>query len=425
MPRRSKGPRLYLRKSRSDRIGSSDVWVIRDGSTEISTGCGAESLHGPDGAESKLADYIALKWTPAPTVRSGDPEAILVADVLAFYAQRKAPKLADPVSAAIRVRTLLTWWGDKTLADVKLSTCEDYVTLRTTQPLKQAKYGAALDKRVSIACARRELEDLSAAIGFWAKENPLVRRPIVSLPPKNESPRDALTRSQAAALLLAAMGWRWEPFPTGKPNHAGIKGRWKRLSLSARLNRAHLRRFVLIGLYTGTRPGVIPKVLWEESPTQAWTDLDSGTIYRRGKRETEHRTKRRPLVKMPDRLLAHMRRWRAADLVALAERRAADEAKGREGASDQLSTVLHHGGRPIAGRIRRGFAALVRDAALDPDITPHWMRHTCCTWLMEGGTDLWEAAKYTGMTTKTLEDHYGHHRPDHQEGARRALGRPR
>ncbi len=425
MPRRPKGPRLYLRKSRTDRAGSNDVWVIRDGSTEISTGCGAESLHGPDGAEAQLADYIAKKWTPEPTVRSGEPEAILVADVLAFYAQRKAPKLADPVSAAIRVRTLLEWWGDKTLADVKMSACEDYIAFRTTQPLKQAKYGAALDKRVSIACGRRELEDLSAAIGFWAKENPLIRRPIVSLPPKDESPRDALTRSQAAALLLAAMGWRWTPDVTGKPNFEGVRGRWKRLGKSARLNRKHLRRFLLIGFYTGTRPGVIPKILWEEGAKQAWTDLTTGTIYRRGKHETEHKTKRRPLVRMPNRLLTHMRRWRRRDDLERLERIEAFEAAGGEMTPDVqfLTTVIHHGGVPVAGRIRRGFAALVRDAGLDRAITPHWLRHTCCTWLMEGGADLWEAAKFTGMTTKTLEDHYGHHRPDHQGGARRALQR--
>ena len=56
------------------------------------------------------------------------------------------------------------------------------------------------------------------------------------------------------------------------------------------------------------------------------------------------------------------------------------------------------------------------------NITPHWLRHTCATLLLEGGASLWDAAAYTGMTTKTLETCYGHHRPNHQSGARRALG---
>jgi len=435
MSRRSKGPRLYLRAARPDRAQDS-LWVIRDGSREISTGCPEHRLSGPDGAEQKLADYIAQKWAPgAVAVRSGDPASVLVAEVLAFYAQKKAPKLANPGATAARVKALADWWGDgKTLADVKLSTCEAYVEYRIKQPLKQARRGAALEKRVTVQGARRELEDLSAAITFWAKEYPLHPRPVVTLPAKDESPRDALTRDQAAALLLAAMGWRRERVPPGSggAGRAGEPGewRWKRLSKSARANRAHLRRFVLIGLYTGTRPGVIPKLLWEEAATQAWVDLEAGTIYRRGKREREHRTKKRPLVKVPRRLLAHLWRWKRLDdahnskLAKNGLSKASStsvETEKRGITTRPVSTVLHHGGEPITGKIRRGFAACVRDAGLDPDITPHWLRHTCATWLMEAGVDPWDAAGYTGMTTATLEKCYGHHRPDHQDKARRAL----
>jgi len=55
--------------------------------------------------------------------------------------------------------------------------------------------------------------------------------------------------------------------------------------------------------------------------------------------------------------------------------------------------------------------------------SPHWMRHTCATWLMEAGVDMWDAAAFTGMTVKVLEDHYAHHRPDYQSAARGAFGR--
>lgn len=93
MARRSKGPRLYLRAGRADR-NSEAVWVIRDGSREISTGCGPDRLSGSDGAEAQLAAYIASKWTPDETQRTGDPADVLVAEALAFYAQKRAPKLA-------------------------------------------------------------------------------------------------------------------------------------------------------------------------------------------------------------------------------------------------------------------------------------------------------------------------------------------
>lgn len=404
MSRRSKGPRLYLRAGRiHPRTGQPipDIYYIRDGTAQVSTGCGPERLGD---AEQALAEYIAQKWTPTTVEpqRDGDPASTYVAEVLALYLQDKLPSSPDPVSLKGRFASLLAFWGEDTLADVKRSRCAEYVAWRTSQPIKA--YTKSAPKFASTQAARRDLEDLSSAIGHWAAEHPLNRRPKVTLPEKPESPRDALTRDQAAALLKAAMGWR-----------LGADGKWKRLPPSSRANRAHVRRFILIGLYTGTRPGVIPKLLWHESPSQAWVDLDKRTIYRRGKAEKDHRTKRRPLVRMPDRLVAHMKRWQSAD--------ARHQVEAGEGeAPKPLTSVLHHGGVPITGRIRKSFLGCVRDAGLPEEITPHWMRHTCATWLMEAGVPVWDAAAYTGMTTQTLEKCYGHHRADHQGGARRALG---
>lgn len=407
MSRRSKGPRLYLRKGRLDsRSGQRlpDIYFIRDGQTERSTGCGPESIAD---AERQLADYIAEKWSPEATSdtgqRSGDPASIFIAEVAALYLLEKAPKAPDPSGVKARFKALLDFWGEMTLADVKRSTCEAYVAERITHPIASAK-DPTTARRVSAQGARRELEDLSAAIGYWAGEHPLDRRPKVALPEKPESPRDALTRSQAALLLLAAMGW-----------YRDDKGKWKRRGLSARANRAHLRRFILIGLYTGTRPGVVPKLLWEESPTSAWIDLEDGVIYRRGRDEREHKTKKRTLVRIPGRLLAHLKRWRDIDKLEMARR-------NREGLP-VTNSVLHHGGVPISGRIRRGYESCVRDAGLPDDVTPHWHRHTAATWLMERDAKPWDAAGFLGMTMKTLEDNYGHHRPGHQSSALKAMGR--
>lgn len=86
------------------------------------------------------------------------------------------------------------------------------------------------------------------------------------------------------------------------------------------------------------------------------------------------------------------------------------------------NALIHHGGRPLAGRICTGFEGCIRDAGLPPEVTPHWLRHTAATWLMQNGVDPWEAAGYLGMNLKTLIDNYGHHQPDHQAGARRGIG---
>lgn len=400
MPRRAKGPRLYLRTGRRDaRTGKPlpDVWFIRDGSVERSTGCGPGQQSA---AERALADYLAAKFT-APKLKADsrrDPAQVLVAEVVALYSQDKAAASGlDPATFDRFVANLLSWWADKTLLDVKRSTCQAYADHRMQQP--DARYkDPAKAPRVSSETARRELEMLSAAIGYWHEEDTLTTRPLVWLPDKPESPREALTRSQAARLLKAALGYRLN----------AETGKWERLGGSARKNRAHLRRFILIGLYTGTRHSAMRALLWEESLHQAWVDLDKGMIYRRGRGERET-TKRRPVVKLPKRLLAHMRRWRAAD---------AERSKE----FGQFVSVLHHGGEPIAGKIRTGFEGCVSDAGLPPEITPHWMRHTAATWLMESGVDMWEAAGYLGMSVTTLEKHYGHHRPDHQSAASRAIG---
>lgn len=393
MSRRAKGPRLYLREGRTGRAA---VWVIRDSSVERSTGFPADRLGE---AERDLAAYIAAKWTPeagAAIRNRRDPDQIGIDEVLALYAMERAPHLmSDAKSTAGFIAHLNGWWRDMRLSEIKRSTCQAYVAHRTAQPIRHGKTG----RLVSDQAARRELETLSAAVGYWHGEDPLVTRPRVWLPEKPESPRDAITRDEAARLLRAAMGWRLA-HDSGEDGPA----RWRRLGASARANRKHLRRFILIGLYTGTRHTAIKALLWHESPTQAWVDLDKGMIYRRGRRERQSATKRRPVVKIPPRLLAHMRRWKRLD----------------EGRGD--ASVIHHGAGPIAGKIRRGFAACVRDGGLRAEITPHWMRHTCATWLMEGGAELWDAAAYTGMTTAVLEKHYGHHRPDHQKGALRAIG---
>lgn len=433
MPRPRKGPRLYLRPARPAKRQLAG-WVIKDGALEVGTGCGPEQRTE---AEIALGDYLTQKHRPegqGGPARGGarDPADVLVADVLNLYAAEKGPRLADPVSASYRIESLLDFWTvdtsaaarpdgrDATLAGIRRSTCAGYVEWRTAQPRRSFK-DPETAPRVTDQSARRELEDLSAAIGWFAAEHPLTRRPTVTLPEKAESPRDALTRDQAARLLKAALGYRWDPdlidAGTGRP------GGWIKLGATARTNRAHLRRFLMLGFYTGTRHTVLLKLLWLESPTQAWIDLEGGVIYRRGRRERDIKTKRRPICQIPPRLLSCLRRWRRMDdaLQARLQQRHLD-AGGDLAKLPQLASVIHFGGQPLAGRIRTGFESLVADAGLDPGITPHWMRHSCATWLMEADVRPWIAAGFMGMSTQMLEDTYGHHRPNHQAETRLGAG---
>ena len=53
--------------------------------------------------------------------------------------------------------------------------------------------------------------------------------------------------------------------------------------------------------------------------------------------------------------------------------------------------------------------------------TPHTLRHTAATWLMQLGVDFWVASGYLGMTVATLTTVYGHHHPDFQKAVKNAF----
>lgn len=408
MSRTSKGPRLYLRKGRRKADGTRipDRYFIRDGSVEIGTGCGPDGREGPGGAEEQLAEYILAKYAVPVAesaedgrARRSDPAQVYVAEVLAEYATGPALKLANPAKEASFIETLLPWWDDKTLADVKRSSCEAYVTKRLNDPNRTYTKDLENAPRVGAQTARRELECLQTAISKWHEEHHLKVVPHVVLPVKAETPRDALTRDMAARLLKAAMGYRFTeghgPVQPGRLR----PGTWKRLSLSSRQNRKHLCRFILISIYTGSRSGVTMGALWDESTQNPWADVDRGVMYRRGREVREHKNKRRPVVAFPNRLLAHLRRWRSLD-----------RCRG-------INSVIHFNGSPIL-RVKRAFESCVVDAGLEDQISPHWLRHTSATWLMEKNADPWNAASFLGMSVITLVRNYGHHRPGYQDDVR-------
>jgi integrase len=106
-------------------------------------------------------------------------------------------------------------------------------------------------------------------------------------------------------------------------------------------------------------------------------------------------------VRLPPRLLAHLRRWRDRKLIA--------------------TCFVEFNGKPVAS-VKKGFKRAVGLARLPGKVTPHTLRHTAATWLMQRGVTIWEAAGFLGMSPEVLQDTYGHHHPDHLHGAAAAIG---
>lgn len=370
MPRRRQPPRLYLREDEQ-------VWLIRDGTKSVRTGCSAADR---EAAERALADYLARKFTPA--VRERDPDRLSVAEVLTAYGREHAPHKASRETIGYAIEALLSWWGSRSIAEVNGPNCRAYAAARQR----------------SAGLIRRELGVLGAAINFWHKNHgPLIAVPAVTLPDAPSGRQRWLTRSEAARLLAGALGWyqvRWSDLST-KREHTG----WRRDH--DRIQR-HAARFILLGIYTGTRSGAMLAIQWLPNTAGGWVDLDRGVIHRRGQGEVESK-KRKPPARLGKRILTHLRRWARID------------ADRRDPAVALFLHVVNYEGRAIR-KERRAFASAVELAQLD-DVSPHVLRHTRATWLMQAGVDLWEAAGSLGMSPRILQDTYSHHHPDFQQKA--------
>jgi hypothetical protein len=111
----------------------------------------------------------------------------------------------------------------------------------------------------------------------------------------------------------------------------------------------HVARFILIGLYTGSRAGAIAAASPFPEPGRSFVDLDRGIFYRRpiGKRATKKRQTPAPI---PPRLLAHMRRWKSQKLIA--------------------TCFVEFNGKPVSS-VKKGFRSAVRLARLPGKVTPH------------------------------------------------------
>ena len=264
------------------------------------------------------------------------------------------------------------------LAEVNAQTCGQYVKAR-------GRPGGA----------RRDLEDLRAAINHHAREGlhrGLVR---VALPAKGPGRDRWLKPQRSGSIVMGVLAI------SRSPDAASRTFEDQKIETGKRPLR-HIARFILIGLYTGTRAGAIASASPYRDTGRSHVDLENGIFYRlaQGRRPTK---KRQPPAPIPDRLLAHMRRW------------------VRTGAIN--SHFVEFNGAAVKS-VKSGFRSAVGLAKLSTEagkVTPHTLRHTAATWLMQRGADPWKAAGFLGMSVEVLLDTYGHHHPEFLREAAAAI----
>lgn len=368
MPQVSKGPRLWKRPPvrKDGQIIRSALWVIRDGDKTISTGCTASQTctKPPAEAEQALANYVVSKYNPSRKTK--DIEHIDIADVLDIYRTDKGDQGKEFDDLDGRLVRLTEFWGGKMLSDINPVTCRQFV-----------------EHRGRPGGARRELECLRAAINHHSKANLHYGTVSVTLPPRGEARDRWLTRSEAAALI-----WTCYRHREKQTIHIG-KNKGQEI-FTERRPLQHIARFLLIGTYTGTRAGSIAASSPFQKEGLSYVDLERGLFFRKqmGRRTTKKRQTPAPI---PPGLLSHMRRWFVRGLIK--------------------ECFVEYNGKPVKS-VKKGFATAVRLAGIEGRVTPHTLRHTAATWLMQQGVPIWVASGYLGMSPEVLEKNYGHHHPD-------------
>ena len=265
----------------------------------------------------------------------------MIADVLLAYTKEVIPHKRTARNLRYNVASLERWWGDKTVADVTAINCRAYAATKKSS-------GALVD-----------LKRLQAAINHWHKEHgPLAFVPKLTMPTPPTPRTRWLTRSEAGRLLWASHKVEY------------------------------LKRLILLGLHTGSRPGVILALKWDQ------IDLESGIMLRRPQGTAGALNKQAPPVRLGRKILAHLRRWHRMD-------------------GNKCAMVIHYNGQQIDSP-HASWRAACKRAGLR-NVPPHTLRHTRATWLMRKGAPIWAVAGHLGMTVKTLEAVYGHHHIDYQD----------
>lgn len=197
------------------------------------------------------------------------------------------------------------------------------------------------------------------ALNWAVKEGWLPAAPYVELPEKPEARDRWLTPEEAAKLIEAA----------GAP---------------------HVRLFIVLALHTAARAAALLDLTWAQV-NDRFIDLNPP-----GRVRT---TKGRAVVPMNPVLAAELE---AARTIATTD------------------YVIEWAGRPVQA-IKKGFERATERAAL-LDVTPHTLRHTAATWMVQAGVPIPKVAAYLGHSdSRTTERVYGHHAPDFLRDASSAI----
>ncbi|MEP5630369.1 MAG: site-specific integrase [Tateyamaria sp.] len=235
-----------------------------------------------------------------------------------------------------------------------------------------------INKPISDSTIRKELNLLRAAMNHVHGTHGLACEPKFAIKVSDGLPRDEyLTRSEVQ----------------------------KMLDLCEDESRAHIELFLLLSVATGARKEAVLSLKWNQvriGAVKAGVGQDGefheGTHIDFGPGSGN---KRRPKIPISN----NMRLW---TLLTLSER-------------THPEYVITYKGEPLKD-IKGGFANVLREAKIKKKVTPHNMKHTAITLMLQRGIDPETVARWTNTTLEIIFKVYSHHIPDHHEALGDAVG---
>ena len=286
--------------------------------------------------------------------------------MLTAHILEHAPHAARPNDVILWCKNLSRFLGEDTVYDLTKKRLQDYADHRRDEykDYQIKRYGRAT-RTLSDGTIRRELEELKSALRKDKDEKRLSEVPTIWMP-KKPAPRDRwLTHREVASLIKEA----------------------EKLERA----RAYLPLYILMSVYTVARK--------EAVLTRRWVDVDfEKDIINNGEGND---IKRRTKVPIPKRL-----------------KRELLEARKR---GTEMGYIIHNNQEPIKD-IKKGFRRARINAGLGPEVTPHILRHTGISWMVQRDINLNKVAKWAGASVKMIENVYGHLSPSYLDEIKEGYG---
>lgn len=414
-------PHLVERRAKGKKAKKGGITLyIRDGRREISTRLGPDRR----GDANTLLDLYKLqKGAKARGIIA--PRMVPVVAALAHLLEADRPvkvPRADgehrPVKGAehiylmrcTRLATLTKFFADATFKDVTTAKCKAFIEWRITLPDARYKPGNPDAPLAEEASAREDLYELKKAIDLYADEHALAWRPEVFLPKAGPGRTRWLRPIEIDRIYWAIRGRIWDhrtgtwQVETVADDDGNVVTRRVLRSPEQVRSRKALRRFVYIGLSTGTRNTAMRELSWHITDEGGCFDLDAGLIHRRGFGLDPTQGKPRASSQIAATVVTTLERFRRADLAA------------------GIHHVIHKvDGSPYATSPCWIWKAVMADAGLGDDVIPHTLRHTAATILRIAGTNVRTGADVLGMSVQTMVRVYGQWTLEGQEEAAEVL----